>query len=119
MTGAGRLMPRAMWDHRVVHAAMGWAAAPVQGAARVPLAGTAPEGQSFKANPRRIRSIADSPAVVDEVDVGPPGPLLEQTRLGDCWLPRRGIFSVGETSVENFDPALHHARRPATRGATR
>ena len=112
MTGAGRLMPRAMWDHRVVHAAMGWAAAPVQGAARVPLAGTAPEGQSFKANPRRIRSIADSPAVVDEVDVGPPGPLLEQTRLGDCWLPRRGIFSVGETSVENFDQGCHRLPIP-------
>jgi|GEM_PF-3146383 hypothetical protein len=112
MTGAGRLMPRAMWDHRVVHAAMGCAAAPVQGAARVPLAGTAPEGQSFKANPRRIRSIADSPAVVDEVDVGPPGPLLEQTRLGDCWLPRRGIFSVGETSVENFDQGCHRLPIP-------
>lgn len=119
MNGAGRLMPHAMWENRTVLAAMGRVAAPVLGAGRVQLAGTVPNGQWFKANPRRIWSIADSTAVVHGVDVGPPGPLLEQTRLADMWLPQRGIFFVGDVGFEGFDPSLHHAPRPATRGATR
>ena len=117
MTGAGRLMLCVMRDNGVVLAAMGRAAAPALGAGRVQLAGTAPNGQWFKANPLRICSIADSTAVVHGVDVGPPGPLPKQTRLADFWL--RGIFSVGETSFEDFDPTRHHAPRPATKGATR
>ena len=52
-------------------------------------------------------------------EIGPPGPLPKQTRLADFWLPQRGIFSVGETSFEDFDPTRHHAPRPATKGATR
>jgi hypothetical protein len=119
MTGAGRLMPRAMWENRMVLAAMGRVAAPVLGAGRVRLEGTAPNGQWFKANPRRIWSIADSTAVLDGVDLGPPGPLPEQIRLGDFWLPQCGIFSVGETSFEEFDSSRHYSPRPATRGATR
>jgi len=119
MTGAGRLMPRAMWDNRAVLAAMGRVAAPVLGTGRLKLAGTAPNGQWFKANPRRIWSIANSTAVIDGVDMGQPGPLTEQTRLGDFWLPQRGIFSVGETGFEEFDPSRHHAPRPATSRATR
>ncbi|WP_457207495.1 hypothetical protein, partial [Nocardioides sp. P5_C9_2] len=28
-------------------------------------------------------------------DFGDPGPLAEQTRLGDFWFPQRGVFFVG------------------------
>jgi hypothetical protein len=119
MTGAGQLMPRPMWENRAVLAAMGRVAAPVLGAGRVRLAGTAPNGQWFKASPRRIWGIADSTAVIDGVDLGPPGPLPEQTRLGDFWLPQCGIFSVGETCFEVFDPARHNTPRPAAREASR
>ena len=66
-----------------------------------------------------IWSVADSTAVVNGVDLGQPGPLPEQARLGDFWLPQRGIFSVGETSLEDFDPSRHKAARPAPRLATR
>ncbi|MGY2007965.1 hypothetical protein ACW9HJ_13385 [Nocardia gipuzkoensis] len=41
-------------------------------------------------------------------DIGPPGPLAEQTRLGDFWLPQRGMFAVGETYFEQYDPTRHH-----------
>ena len=118
MSGAGRLMPRAMWDNRAVLAVMGRAAAPVLRAGRVRLSGTAPNGQWFKANPRRIWSVADSTAVVERCGPGSPGPLPEQTRLGDFWLPQRGIFAVGEGSYEEFDPTRHQRVRPAVRGAT-
>jgi hypothetical protein len=58
--------------------------------------------------------IADSTAVLDGVDLGPPGPLPEQTRLGDFWLPQGGIFAVGESSYEEFDPKRHQRVRPAS-----
>jgi hypothetical protein len=119
MTGAGRLMPRAMWDNGAVLAVMGRAAAPVLRAGRIRLGGTAPNGQWFKANPRLIWSVADSTAVLNGVDLGSPGPLPEQARLGDFWLPQRGIFSMGETSFEGFDPSRHQAARPADREARR
>jgi hypothetical protein len=118
MSGAGRLMPRAMWDNRAVLAVMGRAAAPVLRAGRVQLSGTAPNGQWFAVNPRLLWSVAHSTAVVGGVDLGSPGPLPEQTSLGDFWLPQRGIFAVGEGSYEEFDPTRHQRVRPAVRGAT-
>ena len=119
MTGVGRLMPRAMWDNAAVLALMGRAAAPVLRVGRIRLGGTVPNGQWFKANPRLIWRIADSTAVINGVDLGPIGPLREQARLGDFWLPQRGIFSVGDTSFEELDPSRHQTARPATSGATR
>jgi hypothetical protein len=113
MTGAGRLMPRAMWDNRGVLAAMGRVAGPVLRAGQVRLAGTAPNGQWFRANPRLLWSVSGSTAVLDGADLGPPGPLPKQAHLGDFWLPQRGIFVVGEASYEEFDPSRHQQARPA------
>jgi hypothetical protein len=36
-------------------------------------------------------------------------PLEEQSRLGDFWMPQRGIFYVGEARFESFDPLRHLA----------
>jgi hypothetical protein len=113
MTGAARLMSPAMWESRSLLAAMGRAAAPVLRAGRIRLSGTVPNGQWFKASPRQIWNVADSTAVLDGVDLGPPGLLPEQARLGDFWLPQRGIFWAGGTSLEEFDPNRHRAPRPA------
>jgi hypothetical protein len=32
-----------------------------------------------------------------------------QTRLGDFWIPQRGIFMMGTAAFDTFDPAAHHA----------
>ncbi|MEO8517614.1 MAG: hypothetical protein ABI438_00425 [Dermatophilaceae bacterium] len=113
MTSAARLMPRAMWDNRMVLAAMGRAATPVLRSGRIRLSGTVPNGQWFKASPRQIWNVADSTAILDGVDLGAPGALPEQARLGDFWLPQRGIFWAGGTTLEEFDPNRHRAPRPA------
>jgi hypothetical protein len=87
-------------------------------AGRVQLAGTTPNGQWFRTNPRLLWSVANSTAIVEGIDLGPPGPLAEQARLGDFWLPQRGIFAVGEGTFESFDPGRHHVARPATMPGT-
>jgi len=51
--------------------------------------------------------IEESRAVIGGVDLGRPGPLREQARLGEFLIPQRGIFAVASAVVESFDPARH------------
>lgn len=112
MTGLGKLMPEALWRSDGVLSAMGRAAGPALGVGRVKLTGTTPNGQWFRANPRMLWTVERSRASIDGVDIGPPGPLPEQARLGDFWLPQRGMFVVGESYFEAYDATRH---QPAPR----
>ncbi|MFE3293709.1 hypothetical protein [Rhodococcus sp. NPDC059234] len=96
MSVAGSLLPAALWRNDHVLALMARVAGPLLGVGRVGLTGTAPNGQSFRANPRRLWAVDDSRATVDGIDLGAPGPLPDQARLGDFWLPQRGMFAIGE-----------------------
>ncbi|MGY2122437.1 hypothetical protein ACW9HJ_13395 [Nocardia gipuzkoensis] len=109
MTGLGRMMPAALWRSRALLSLMSRVAGPSLGVGRVRLSGTAPNGQWFRANPRMLWTIRNSSARIDGVDIGSPGPLAEQTKLGEFWLPQRGMFAVGETYFEPYDPARHQA----------
>jgi len=51
-------------------------------------------------------------AVVDGVDLGPDGPLSEQTRFGDFWLPQRALFATVQAWFEPFDAHRHFSARP-------
>jgi len=109
MTAMGQRMPAWAWRNRVVLAAMGRIAGPMLSAGHMRLTGVMPNGQDFLAAPRRIWSIEDSAATVRGEDLGPIGPLAEQDRIGDFWLPQRGIFFAdGIGRFEAFDP-VHHA----------
>jgi hypothetical protein len=61
------------------------------------------------ANPRLMWFIPKSTAVVRGEDLGSVGPVPEQARLGDFWIPQRGIFAVGDAFFQSFDATLHHA----------
>jgi len=113
MTAMSRWMPPSAWESSAVLAAMSRFVRPVLSAGRIRLTGSVPNGQWFRAAPRVLFAVADSTASLDGVDLGPLGPLPRQTRLGDFWLPQRGLFMVGGTVLEAFDPARHHAPRPA------
>ncbi|MCD2195109.1 hypothetical protein LQ327_17215 [Actinomycetospora endophytica] len=119
MTLAGGAMPARLWRSDPVLRVLASAAGALLGAGRLRLGGTAPNGQGFRASPRRLWVVPGSRAVVDGVDVGPVGPLPRQDRLGDFWLPQRGLLAIGGAVFETFDPARHsvattrlaHARR--------
>jgi hypothetical protein len=110
MSTAGRLLPRAAWQSSMVLAAMGRAAGPLLGVGRVGLVGSVPNGQRFIANPRVLWAITDSRAVLGGEDLGPPGPIRPQAQLGDFWIPQRGMFALGQSYFEPFDPARHSSR---------
>jgi len=104
-----RFMPDPMWKNRRVLSLMAAIAGPALGAGRLGVHGRAPNGQQFVANPMVLWTIARGTASVGETDLGQPGPLPDQARLGDFWIPQRGLFAVGRAFFESFDPARHLA----------
>jgi uncharacterized protein YndB with AHSA1/START domain len=99
MSAAGATMPLRAWTSPRVLGAMGGFATRTLGVGRVGLRGLTANGQDFLANPERIWRVTDATAVVDGYDVGAPAPLAEQDRLGDFWIPQRGIFAMGRVFV--------------------
>jgi hypothetical protein len=77
-------------------------------AGRLRLVGTALSRQGFFADLRRIWLIEDSTAAIDGVDLGESGSLQEQAHLGDLRVPQRGLFAIGSSFFELYDPARHH-----------
>lgn len=109
----GMLLPEAAWRSDAVLSLIGSVAGTVLRAGHIGLTGDLPNGQHFHAAPRRMWTVTASSARLAGVDLGRPGPLAEQDRLGDFWLVQRGIFAMGTVALEALDPARH---RPATPG---
>lgn len=107
MNAMARAMPERWWRSPAVLRAMGAMAGRMLGAGQVALEGRAPSGQRFVANPLAAWVVGGARAWIDGVDVGAPGPLAQQERLGDFWIPQRGLFVVGRAFFEPLDPARH------------
>jgi hypothetical protein len=95
MTSMGGALPEAGWNSRSVLTSMGPMARSMLRSGKVRLRGATPNGQHFKAAPLRIWRVVGGGAVLEGQDLGGLAPLKEQTRLGDFWMPQRGLFFVG------------------------
>ena len=102
MNTAAGCLPDALWRSEALLRAFGKAGSLVLGAGRMNLVGAVPNGQRFRANPKRTWVIESSQANVCGRDLGEIGPLSEQIRLGDFWIPQRGRFSTGSPYLEAF-----------------
>src|SRR5918998_3566194 len=107
MNAMGGILPDALWRQEAVLKLMGKAASLVLRAGRVGLTGQVPNRQRFIANPLLLWEIPSSTARMGDQDFGEVSPLPAQTRLGDFWLPQRGIFAIGRGFFEALDPARH------------
>lgn len=116
MTAMGGLLPEAGWDSNAVLTAMGPMARTMLRAGRIRLSGQTPNGPGFKAAPQKIWRVVGSAASYRGEDLGEPAPLDAQTRLGDFWLPQRGVFFVGRA---RFTPAGQRAEGLARPAQTR
>jgi hypothetical protein len=108
MNALGAHLPEAVWRQPLFLAAMGTVAGPLLRAGKVQLAGRAPNGQRFVANPLRVWIVGESQATLDGLDLGAIGPSPTPGRLGDFWIPQRGVFAIGRAS---FEPAPLPAQR--------
>ena len=100
--GVGSVLPDRWWRSDRVLSVLGPVAGAALRAGHVALVGSVPNGQHFQANPLRVWLAEEATAELDGVDLGRPAPLAEQARLGDFWIPQRGVLAVGRAS---FDPA--------------
>ena len=100
MNAAASVMPCSWRERRSVISTMEAAARWILGAGRMNLTGRTPNGHMFRAIPRSVWCIAESRATIRGVDAGTPAPLREQARLGDFYLPQRGIFAIFTVCLE-------------------
>ena len=107
MSAVMTALPNTLLSSKAFLKAMGSTAGPMLSAGRLGLTGSVPNRQGFRAKPRRMWFISRSSAVLAGEDFGSPKPLPDQTRLGDFWIPQRGIFVIGASSFDQFDPAQH------------
>jgi hypothetical protein len=95
LNAVGTLVPRRAWRAPSLLEVMGPVAGKALGAGRLAMTGKAPSGHAFVVNPQQIWLIPKSSARLGDQHFGPPGPLGQQARLGDFWIPQRGVFVIG------------------------
>lgn len=98
LNAVGGVLPDPAWRSQPLLAAMGMLAGRVLGAGKVGMVGMTPNNQSFIASPLRMWMIDASSARLGDEDFGSVGPLDDQARLGDFWIPQRGVFAIGRVS---------------------
>ncbi len=114
MTAMSERMPQRSWNSDPVLASMGPIAGGALRSGRIRLRGHTPNGQGFKAAPLQVWRVVGGEATLDGTELGSIGPLDEQARLGDFWLPQRGLFFVGRARFTV--PAHVKSRRRETGG---
>jgi hypothetical protein len=102
----GGLIPGFLWGRESFLRLMGNLGG-FMGAGKMSLTGRLPNGQWFISNPRYIWIVTATHAVVRGEDLGEMGPLPEQARVGDLWMPQQGRFFIGQAILESFDPNRH------------
>jgi hypothetical protein len=104
----GGLIPNVLWRQESFLRLLGLLGG-FTAAGKMSLTGRLPNGQWFISNPRYIWVVTATKAVVRGEILGEMGPLPEQARLGDLWLPQQGRFFIGRAFLEPFDPDRHLA----------
>jgi hypothetical protein len=101
MSGVAGMLPQPFWQSTLFLSALGALAGPVLRAGRIGMTGRTPNRQSFRANLKRLWLVESSAATLAGEDLRAVAPLDEQVKLGDFWMPQRGIFMIGGAA---FDP---------------
>lgn len=112
MSRAASSLPDRFWESERFLTTLGAVAGPSLRAGRIAMTGKTPNRQLFKASPRRMWIVESSRASIHGEDLGVIEPLTRQTRLGDFWMPQRGIFMIGGAT---FDPLEAGVDPPTTK----
>lgn len=104
MSTASSMVPMAAWRCQPILRAMGAVAGRFLGVGKVQLTGMTSNEQHFDANPLRVWYVKESDAVVEGVDLGSIGALIEQAHMADFYFPQRGVFAVGRVFITPIEP---------------
>jgi hypothetical protein len=100
LNAAARALPQRTWRNPRALAALGLVMSRAFDLGRLSLSGSAPNGQRFRATPRVVWPVEANSALLGGESLGPVDPQLSQSRLGDFWIPRRGVFVVSQAFFE-------------------
>lgn len=98
VTALASRLPAALCRSDRVLALMGRVAGPMLGAGAIRLHGRVPSEHMFKVNPRYVWAAAPERATLFGEPLGEAGPTAPQRRLGEFWVPNRGLFVVGQAT---------------------
>lgn len=118
INAVGGVLPDALWRKEAVLKLMGKAAGLILRAGRLRLTGQVPNHQWYRVGPMLIWAVQSSTARMGDQDLGSVNPLPVQTRLGDFWIPQRGIFAIGHAFFEPLDPGRHALTTATSSGET-
>lgn len=105
----GGMIPGVLWRRQVFLKLLERLGSSLMGSGRMSLTGRLPNGQRFVSHPLYMWNVASTRASVRNLELGEMGPLAQQARLGDFWVPQQGRFFIGQAFLENFDPDRHLA----------
>ncbi|MFW0787880.1 hypothetical protein AAFP35_25575 [Gordonia sp. CPCC 206044] len=117
MTSMGAALPSGAWNSTAVLGSMGPMARAVLRSGRIRLCGETPNGPRYRAAPLHVWRVTNSRAHDRTETFGAPAPLDVPIRLGDFWLPQRGLFFVGRARFTQADAVA--GREPTERAAVR
>ncbi|MCG2622003.1 hypothetical protein LVY72_08740 [Arthrobacter sp. I2-34] len=100
-------LPEKLWRSPAFLRAAGSTGGRLLRSGRIALTGLAPNGQRFSVRPKRLWLVKESSARLRGQDLGRPGALPVQARLGGLLIPQRGFFMAG-TAI--FEPARGSVR---------
>lgn len=103
------LVPEQLWTSASFLKLMSKLAGLTLRTGRLALIGTAPNGQAYLAQPRLVWRISESRARLNGRDLGALSETPRQLRLGDFWIPTRGLFAAGGAQFELYDATRHRS----------
>lgn len=107
MSLAASHLPEFLWRNRVALGVLGRTAGPTLRAGAIRFQGTVPSRQWFRVRIPHVWATRDVRANVHGQDLGPGGPTRPQRWLGGFALPTRGLFAVGQVTLETYDAGRH------------
>ena len=107
MSTVGRMAPSWMWRNGRIGSALGTAGGRFLNLGHLSLAGAVPNAQTFYSAPNQLWRVEASAAILNYDDLGPIGPLAQQAKLGDFWIPNSGLLAFGEARFSPLDPEEH------------
>lgn len=110
MSLAASRLPAFLWRNRVSLGVLGRIAGPALRAGTIRFQGTVPSRQWFRVRIPHVWATRDVTATLYGQDLGPAGPSHPQRWLGGFALPNRGLFAIGQATLETYD-SDHHVQR--------
>jgi hypothetical protein len=96
LNSTAQAFPDTLWRSGRALAALGTVAGRALDLGQLRLSGQTPNGHRFRVAPRCVWLVEASTALLRGEPLGRPDGACPQSHLGDFWIPRRGVFAVGQ-----------------------